>query len=100
MKYAVIEIKGSQYRVAPGDEILVDKLGTKKPNAPVLLLVDSDKVKIGKPYLKDVKLKLEVMKDEVKGKKISVMKYKAKSRYRRKIGFRPKFSRIKITSIS
>lgn len=100
MKYAVIEIKGSQYKVARGDEILVDKLGSEKPEAQVLLLVDAEKVKVGKPHLKDVKLKLEVINDEVKGKKISVMKYKAKSRYRRKIGFRPKFSRIKIASIS
>ena len=45
MKYAVVKIKGQQYRVSEGDEILVDKLGTDKPDMKVLLVVDE---KIGR----------------------------------------------------
>jgi large subunit ribosomal protein L21 len=99
-KYAVIKAKGSQYKVFEKDEILVDFLGKEKFSPKVLLLVDSGKVKIGKPELKGVKIQAKVIDEEVKGKKITVMKYKAKSRYRKKTGFRPKYTRVLIQKIS
>lgn len=99
-KYAIIKIKGTQYKVSEGDEILVDSLGGSKPEAAVLLVSDSDKVEIGKPQVKGVKIKLKVIKEEEKGKKIYVIKYKAKSRYRRKYGFRPVFSKLLVEKIS
>lgn len=98
-KYAVIRIKGHQYKVAEKEEILVDKI-TDKPEVEVLLLVDGDKIKIGKPVLKDVKVTLKVLKELEKGEKIDVVKYKAKSRYRRHIGFRPQFTRLLVQKIA
>jgi len=95
MKYAVIRIKGRQYKVKDGEELLVDKLLDKKAVPEVLLLVDGEKVILGKPVIKDEKLKIEVLEEE-KGEKLEVQKYKAKSRYRKKIGFRPIFSKIKV----
>ncbi len=82
-----------------GDEILVGKLGDEKPEAEVLLLVDGEKTKIGKPILKNVKVKLKVLEKEVKGKKLHVQTFKAKSRYRRKIGFRPIFTKLLVEKI-
>jgi len=100
MKYAIVKIKGQQYKVSEGDEILVDKLGTDKPDVKILLTVDEKGVKIGKPEVKDAKVKMKILKDEEKGKKLYVQTFKAKSRYRRKIGFRPIYSRLLIEKIS
>jgi len=98
-KYAVLKIKGTQYKVLEGEEILVAKLGDTKVQADMLLLVEDDKVSIGKPVLKASNLKLKVVKEE-KGEKITVFKYKAKSRYRKKAGFRPKYTRLLVEKIS
>ncbi|MBU0572138.1 50S ribosomal protein L21 [Patescibacteria group bacterium] len=100
MKYAVVKIKGQQYRVSEGDEILVDKLGTDKLDVRILLVVDEKGVKIGKPEVKDAKVKIKIISEEEKGKKLYVQTFKAKSRYRRKIGFRPVYSRLLIEKIS
>lgn len=98
-KYAIIRIKGTQYRVSEGDELLVGKLGDDEPKAEVLLLVNAGKTKVGKPTLKNVKAKLKVLEKEVKGKKLYVQTFKAKSRYRRKIGFRPLYTKILVEKI-
>ncbi len=100
MKYAVVKIKGQQYRVSEGDEILVDKLGTDKPEIKVFLVVDEKNVKIGTPEVKDAKIKIKILEEEEKGKKLYVQTFKAKSRYRRKIGFRPLYSRLLIEKIT
>jgi large subunit ribosomal protein L21 len=100
MKYAVIRIKNQQYKVSEGEELLVDKLGTDKPEVTVLLVSDGKKVKIGKPEVKDAKVKIKILKDEEKGKKLHIQTFKAKSRYRRKVGFRPLYSRILVEKIT
>ena len=98
-KYAVIKIKGHQYKVASGDSILVDKLGEDKPEAEVLLVVDGDTVKVGNPTVKGASVGLKVV-EEVKGEKVHVRKFKAKSRYRKHIGFRPKYTELLVGKIS
>ncbi len=100
MKYAVIKIKGRQYRVSEGDEILVGKLGEDKPEAEVLLVVDGKKVKVGKPKVRGAEVKMKVLEKEEKGKKLHISKFRAKSRYRKKIGFRPVYTRLLIQKIS
>ena len=97
-KYAVIRVKGRQYRVSEKEEILVDKAGDN-PEADVLLVVDGEKVSIGKPKAIGAKISLKKMED-LKGEKVTVIKFKAKSRYRKKIGFRPSYSRIVIEKIN
>ena len=99
VKYAVIRLKGHQYCVSEGEEILVDKIGSDKIDPEVLLFVDKDKVLIGKPVLKEIKVKLKVISEE-KGEKIRVLKYKAKSRYRKVRGFRAQQTKILIEKIS
>lgn len=109
-KYAVIRIQGHQHKVSEGEELLVDKLGKTKAEPEVLLIVNGDPttqklrgastVKVGNPTLADVKVKIKVLTEIEKGKKIDVLKYKAKSRYRKHIGFRPKYSRLLIEKIS
>lgn len=100
MDYAVIRIKGAQYKVSEKDEILVDKVGEKEEVTPEVLLVVNEKgAKVGDPIVKGAKVSLKKLGDEM-GEKIHVIKYKSKSRYRRKIGSRPKLTRYQVASIS
>lgn len=100
MKYAVVRLQGKQFRVSEGDEILVGKMADLKTEPEVLLFIDGEKIKIGKPTLKDVKVKLKVLAEMEKGEKIEVYKFKAKSRYRKHIGFRPQYTRLLVQAIS
>jgi len=101
MKYAVIKSGGKQYRVSEGQTLTVEKLDIEK-NKPVefgevLLLVEDDKAKIGQPRL-DSKVKARVV-DQIKGEKIDVFKYKAKTGYHRKIGHRQQLTKVLIEKI-
>ncbi|KKP46774.1 MAG: 50S ribosomal protein L21 [Candidatus Woesebacteria bacterium GW2011_GWA1_33_30] len=101
VKFAVIRIGGKQYRVFEGEEILVDKLfDVKKISLDVLLFVDGERVEIGTPVLEKAKVTVKVITDIEKGVKIDIFKYKAKSRERRHVGFRPKYTRLLVQKIS
>jgi large subunit ribosomal protein L21 len=65
----------------------------------VLLVVDGEKVSIGKPVVKDAKVTLKVLKEVEKGEKIEVYHFKAKSRYRKHTGFRPQYTRVLVEKI-
>ncbi len=99
-KYAVIRLQGKQYKVSEKDEILVDKMLDLKAEAEVLLFSDGEEVKVGKPVLTDVKVKLKVLAEMEKGEKIEVYKFKAKSRYRKHIGFRPQYTKLLVEKIA
>lgn len=98
MNYAVVRINGKQYKVSEREEILVDKLVDQMIEPEVLLVRDEKGVKVGDPVVKGAKVVLKKLGDE-KGEKIHVFKYKAKSRYRRKIGSRPNYTRLQVVSI-
>lgn len=102
-KFAVVKIGGHQYKVTEGEEIAVDKLeGEKGKNLTlneVLLVVDGEKVKVGQPWVKEGKVEAEIV-DQIKGEKVRVAKYRAKTGYRRVRGFRPLLTKIKIKKIS
>src|SRR4030066_1705094 len=90
MKYAVIRTGGKQYKVMEGQTLVIEKVDVEKEKPiefdQVLLLVEDDKAKIGQPIL-EAKVKAKVI-DHIKGEKIDVFKYKAKTGYHRKIGHR------------
>ena len=69
MKYAVVRITGHQYKVSEGDEVLVDRLAEQKVEPEVLLVVDGDKVSVGKPKVSGAKVTVKVLGEE-KGEKI------------------------------
>ncbi|OGF48101.1 MAG: 50S ribosomal protein L21 [Candidatus Firestonebacteria bacterium RIFOXYA2_FULL_40_8] len=101
MKYVIIESGARQYKVQEGDVFNVEKVETKgkeREMDKVLMAVDGDKVKIGKPVLKDVKVIAEVI-GEVKGEKIRVFRYRKTEQYRKTIGHRQQYTRLKITKI-
>ena len=88
--------------VSPKDKVEIEKLPGKEGDAvlfdKVLLIVDGDKVNVGKPYLTG-KVTGKILKQE-KADKIVVFKYRAKSRYRRKTGHRQKQTIVEIESIT
>ncbi|TSC90459.1 MAG: large subunit ribosomal protein L21 [Microgenomates group bacterium Gr01-1014_5] len=100
MKYAVVDIAGKQYKIEEGQELIVDRLEAdgKTVFDKVLLVVDGDKAEVGSPEVSGAKVEAEVL-ENLKGEKIRVLKYKAKSRYRKVRGFRASQTKIKITKI-
>jgi len=103
MKYAVIKTGGKQYKVQEGDTLEFEKLAGKSKDKikfdQVLLVVDGDKTTIGKPLVKKA-LVTAVIVDQIKGKKIRVAKFKAKSRYRLVKGHRQQLTKVKIDKIN
>jgi large subunit ribosomal protein L21 len=101
MTKAVVKVGGKQFVVAEKETLLVDLLqeGTKELTLDALLVIDGDKVTVGAPTVKGVKVTAKVVDDLVKGDKIRVIRYKAKKRVHKEIGHRQKYSRVEITSI-
>ncbi|MBX7213470.1 MAG: 50S ribosomal protein L21 [Thermoflexales bacterium] len=96
--YAIAQVGGRQYRVSPGDEILVEKLDQpagSEIKLPVLLVSDDAGVRIGAPHVAGADVTAKVMRDE-KGEKLIVFKYHPKKRYRLKKGHRQTYTRLKI----
>ena len=97
---AVIKVGGKRYYVSEGTEIFVEKLDAEEGNTvnfnQVLML---DK-KVGSPYLTNVTVEGEVLKNG-KHKKIRVYKYKCKDKSNRKTqGHRQPYTKVKITKIN
>jgi len=103
MEYAVIKTGGKQYKVVKGSVIEVDKISSEIGKEivfnDVFLLVSDGRVEIGRPTVKDAKVKAKVL-SHIKGDKIRVAKFKAKSKYRRVMGFRQSLSRLQITEMN
>ncbi len=102
MQYAVIRSGGKQYKVSVGDTLKFDKLNSQEGKNiafDVLLLVSDGKAKIGKPVVSGVRVEGKLI-ENIKGEKTRVSKFKAKSRYRKSMGFRPALSVVKIERIT
>lgn len=101
--YAVIEDSGTQFKVGKGDIIRVDLRSGETPDNiefdNVLLLTGGDAAKIGQPYVEGAKVTAEVL-TEVRGEKLTIIKYKRRKNYRRKRGHRQRFLRVRVTDIA
>jgi large subunit ribosomal protein L21 len=100
--YAIIETGGKQYRVQKEDVITIEKIEAQ-PNEQVsfehvLLLNHNNQILVGTPYVSGCKVMGEVL-GEVKGEKVIAYKYKKRKNYRRKVGHRQKYLKIKIIEI-
>ena len=94
---------GHQEKVEVGDVILVNRLNAKKGDTvefPAALVVDGSKVILGAKDLAKLTVKAEVVNDEAKGPKISIMKYKNKTGVARRKGHRQQLTLVKITAIA
>ncbi len=100
--YAIIETGGKQYKVTPGQTIDVERLDVAEGNTVdldrVLLIADDDKVTVGSPAIDGAKV-VATSQGDGKAKKIIVLKYKPKVRYRRKMGHRQLYTRLAIDRV-
>lgn len=100
--FAIVKIRSKQHQVSVGDKLDLNRLHAKEGDVisfdDVLLLKKGKKLEVGNPTVKDSKIEAKVLK-HFKGKKIKIFKYKAKSRYRRRIGHRQLKTQIEITKI-
>lgn len=99
--YAIIETGGKQYRVEEGDVLEVELLGGESGSEIAfkpLFLSMGGAVTVGRPSVEGKEVVAELVQ-EVKGPKVVNFKYKKRKNYRRKVGHRQRYSRIKIKSI-
>ena len=100
--YAVIETGGKQYRVSVGDNLSVERLaveaGSDVTIDRVLLLGGNGATRVGTPVVTGASVTARV-DDHFRGEKIVVFKYKAKKRYRRRMGHRQSLTRLTVTGI-
>ena len=101
--YAIAETSGQQFWFEENKYYDIDRLNAKEKDKitleKVLLLKDKDTINIGKPYVKDAKIELEVISHR-RDKKILVYKMRPKKKTRRKMGHRQELTRVMVKSIT
>ena len=101
--YAIAETSGQQFWFEVNRYYDIDRLNAKEKDKitleKVLLLKNKDSITIGKPYIKDAKIELEVVSHR-RDKKVLVYKMRPKKKTRRKMGYRQELTRVMVKSIS
>ena len=101
--YAIAETSGQQFWFEENKYYDIDRLNAKEKDKitleKVLLLKDKNSITIGKPYVENAKIELEVVSHK-RDKKISVYKMRPKKKTRRKMGHRQELTRVMVKSIS
>lgn len=102
-KFAVIKTGGKQYLVEEGRYYNFEKLpeeeGKPVTFSEVLLVANGSSIKLGKPMVKDAKVTGKVL-SQFKDKKVKVLKYKKRKRYRKTYGHRQQLTKVEITKIA
>ena len=100
--YAIVKTGGKQYKVAVGDTLEVEKLDGAAGSTvtlPALLVVDGDAVTSDAKALAGVTVSAEIVA-ATKGPKISILKYKNKTGYKKRMGHRQQLTSVKVTEIT
>lgn len=100
--FAIIKTGGKQYKVAPNDVIVVEKLSGKPEETihfeEVLMISDEKGVKVGTPTVQGAKVSAVVL-DQARSKKVLIFKKQQRHTYRRKKGHRQHLTVVRITSL-
>lgn len=99
--YAIVKAGGRQEKVSVGDVVVVNRMPAtagETVELPAVLLVDGETVTSDAEALSRVTVTAEVVRDQ-KGPKITIMKFKNKTGYRKRQGHRQKLTRLKVTGI-
>ena len=102
--YAIVEHGGKQYRVSPGDELLVERTTSDLKSGDallfdrVMLVSTGDAVRIGDPVVDGVTVRGQVVAP-VRGDKIIVFKKKRRKGYKRTRGHRQDYYRVRVEAI-
>ncbi len=101
---AVLEDRNTQYRVAEGDRVLLAyQRGAEEGSTLTfdkVCLLTGDSPKIGTPYVDGAKVTATVLRPEVKGDKLVILKYRRRKNSRRRTGFRARYTEVRIDGIS
>ena len=101
--YAIIQEGSKQFKVTSGDTILIDREGKADEKTitfdKVLVVGGEGSPKIGAPLVANATVTAEVV-GPTKGPKIDIFKYKRRKGYRRHIGHRQQYLKVKITGIN
>jgi large subunit ribosomal protein L21 len=100
--YAVVRTGGKQYSVREGQQLDIETLpgaeGDRIELTEVLLIGNGDQVTIGTPTVAGARVITEVL-GQNRAKKVTIFKYKSKTRYRRKLGHRQPYTRLAVREI-
>ena len=100
---AVIVTGGKQYTVSEGDVLFIEKLNAEAEEVvkfdQVLAVLDGENSKVGTPVVEGAAVEAKVVKNG-KGKKIDVIRYKAKKNEKKHIGHRQPYTKVEITKIA
>ena len=100
---AIIVTGGKQYKVSEGDVIYIEKLDNEAGDTvkfeQVLAIIDGEKATFGAPVVEGASVEAKIVKNG-KGKKIDVLKYKAKKNEKTHIGHRQPYTKVEITKIA
>jgi large subunit ribosomal protein L21 len=100
--YAIVRAGGRQEKVEVGTIVVLDRIKADKDGniqlSPVLL-VDGDTITHDAKSLAKVTVTAEVITD-LRGPKIVIQKFKNKTGYKKRQGFRADLTRVKITGIN
>ena len=100
-KMAIIETGGKQYLVSKDTVLDIEKLDHKDGKITfdkVLMTDDGSATKIGAPYVSGAQVSAEVV-SEGRDAKVTVIRYRPKSRHFVKKGHRQPFTKVKITNV-
>ena len=101
--FAIAETSGRQFLFKVNRYYDLDKINAKEKEKitlnNILLIKDNKNISIGKPYIKNAKVELEVM-SHLRDKKIIVYKMRPKKKTRRKMGHRQELTRVMVKSIT
>jgi large subunit ribosomal protein L21 len=99
--YAIVQVGSQQYKISEGDVVSVQKLDDKGLSVrleKVLLLEDGATIKVGQPFLTDVKVMATIVAQE-KDDKVVSFKYSKRKNTSWKKGHRQKLTTLKISKI-
>ena len=100
---AVIVTGGKQYTVSEGDVLFIEKLNAEEEATvkfeTVLAVLDGENSKIGAPVVEGAVVEAKVVKNG-KGKKLDIIKYKAKKGEKKHIGHRQPYTKGEITKVT
>ena len=100
---AIIVTGGKQYTVSEGDVLYIEKLNAEEEAVvkfdEVLAILDGENSKIGAPVVEGAVVEAKVVKTG-KGKKLHIIKYKAKKGEKKHIGHRQPYTKVEITKIA
>ena len=100
--YAIVEIGGMQYRMEPGQKLLIPRLSKKegaKLSFKKILLLSDDEIDVGTPVVENATVEAKILA-HVRGAKIVVYKRKRRKGYQKRQGHRQDYTQIQVKKIN